>query len=354
MARLQKALSAEGYAGAVVTSSANLQYLTGFREGVWERFAGLFLSAGGVATLVVPELSRRRAEHDEKMVDVVSYRDEQGPGTCVVRSLRGFGRKGVLGVEWSFMFRDWELIQSVGEYSFRNVSSMLDGMRAVKGDEEVALIKRACVATDRGLEDLQGLMREGMTEVAIAREIKDRIMEHGGESIPFCLVQSGPNAAVPHNEPGRRKVVRGDIVVVDVGCTVDGYNSDITRVYVLGRLSVEQERVLEAVLDAQRQAISVVKQGEEARVVDKAARTVIKKAGYDRNFIHRTGHGLGLEVHEEPYIHGSNAELLREGMVFTVEPGVYLEGKFGVRIEDDARVTSGGCEVLSGSSKVFS
>ncbi|MBI4257462.1 MAG: aminopeptidase P family protein [Thaumarchaeota archaeon] len=353
MLRLRRVLDERGLAGAVVTSYANLRYLTGSSEEMWERFAGLFLPSSGESSLVVPELSGGSAAAFGELASLLTYSDQEGPGECVGKVLGAFGRRGRIGVEWSFRFRDLELLREKGRYSLQNISVMLSGMRAVKDDEELGLIKKACSVTEEGLEDTVSQIRVGMMEIEVAARLRESIVDHGGENVPFCLVQSGPNAAVPHTQPGRRKIARGDVVVIDVGCTVAGYNSDVTRVVSIGRLGSEQKRAMEAVLEAQDKAISKVRPGVRAKDVDKAARRVVTGAGYGENFVHRTGHGLGLEVHEDPYINGGNAEALREGMVFTVEPGVYLKGRFGVRVEDDVRVSSRGCEVLTKGRKVF-
>ncbi len=335
-----------------MTSRASMQYLAGFREAMWERFAGLFLPTEGESTLVVPELSRAGAEHVVRDVNVLSYSDSEGPLQCIKSALSGFRAGGCISVEETLTLADWERLVSIGHFSHANASPVLSAMRTTKDDEEVTLIREACAAVEKGLFDLLDTVRPGVSELELASLLKDRIIAAGGESIPFCLVQSGVNASIPHMEPTKRRIAAGEIVVVDVGCTIQGYNSDVTRIFCTGTLALEQKLVLELVMEAQENAIALVAPGVKAMDIDEAARACIRNAGLGENFVHRTGHGLGLDVHEEPYIHGNNSAMLREGVVFTVEPGVYLPGRFGVRVEDDVLVTNTGCELLTKSPKV--
>ena len=351
--RVREALEKRGAAGTIITSPANLQYLTGFAEAKWERFSGLFLPTQGKPLLVVPELSKGAASAATEFVQVALYPDADGPSGQVRGALREFKGSGAISVEENFTIRDWNMIRKIRDFSLDDISPLLADLRAVKDPEEINLIRRACQVVETSLLALRDTVRPGVTELEIALALKHKIVEAGGDSIPFCLVQAGPSSSLPHAEPSKRKVASQDLVLVDVGCTVDGYNSDITRVYAVGRLRSEEKRILEVVQDAQEKAEKAAGPGVEACSVDEAARRVIREAGYGENFIHRTGHGIGIEVHEPPYIHGKNNTRLTPSMVFTVEPGIYLPGRVGVRLEDDVLVTAYGVQVMSRSQKAF-
>jgi Xaa-Pro aminopeptidase len=187
-----------------------------------------------------------------------------------------------------------------------------------------------------------------MTELSLARVLEQTMVELGADGAAFqTLVASGPNSALPHHRAGTRRIEVGDVVILDYGCRVDGYCSDITRTVVCGQATDEVVRVYETVREAQERARGAVRPGVEAEVVDAAARTVIAGAGYGDRFIHRTGHGIGLDVHEPPYIVAGNKDRLSPGMTFSVEPGIYFPGRWGIRIEDLVRVTETGVGVLN-------
>ena len=178
--------------------------------------------------------------------------------------------------------------------------------------------------------------------------IANHFRDIGAEEVDFAIVASGPNSAFPHHEPGQRRLQEGDTIIIDIGCTLSGYKSDITRVVHLGEPSEEVKRVYDAVREANLRGREASLAGARAQDVDHAARKAIEEAGYGQYFFHRTGHGLGLEVHEPPWITSESDTILEPGMVFSVEPGIYLQGQFGIRIEDIVAVTSGECRRLTG------
>jgi Xaa-Pro aminopeptidase len=190
-----------------------------------------------------------------------------------------------------------------------------------------------------------------VSELEISCAIERTIKESGGESIPFCLVLSGPNSALPHGEASGRRVGGKDIVLMDVGAVYSGYYGDLTRTVFVGRATAKEREVYDVVAEANEAGIKSVRPGVRAEEVDATARRVIEKAGHGEYFTHRTGHGLGLEVHEEPYIAQGNKTILKPGMTFTVEPGIYFFGKFGVRIEDDIAVSKTNGRMLSRMTK---
>ena len=199
-----------------------------------------------------------------------------------------------------------------------------------------------------GTELLPEILKPGKTEIEASFEMKKALTDLGETEIDFCGVQSGPNSAIPHSSTSNRSMTSGDMVVVDISCTDEsGYYADFTRTYSLGKASELQKKVYDVVKEAQSLGVMTSRPNIAAKAVDSVTRTVIEKAGYGEYFVHRTGHGLGLEVHEAPWINDSNSSRLRSGMVFTVEPGIYLPGKFGVRIEDNVVLTPSGNENLT-------
>ena len=222
-------------------------------------------------------------------------------------------------------------------------------LRMRKQPDELDALRRAGGAIDAVHRQVPGLLRAGRTESEVGREIADAILDAGHEQVNFVIVASGPNGASPHHETGERVLQAGDPVVVDIGGTLDGYCSDCTRNYVVpGGRETEPYSILHDTLEAaQRAACDAVRPGVTAESVDAAARTVLVDAGLGDAFIHRTGHGIGLEEHEDPYIVAGNDLVLEEGMTFSIEPGVYLEGRYGARIEDIVAVTADGVERLN-------
>jgi Xaa-Pro aminopeptidase len=225
---------------------------------------------------------------------------------------------------------------------FVAASSVLGPLRAVKDPHEIAALQAAATAVDVIAQNLRDRPFAQRTEASVSREIVDALLEHGHERANFAIVASGPNAASPHHEPGARVITRGDTVVCDFGGTMHGYCSDITRTYVVGEPSAEIAAAYGVLRDAQERAVQAAVTGVTCEAVDAAARDVIAAAGYGDYFVHRTGHGIGLEEHEDPYIVSGNTEPLAPGHAFSVEPGIYVPGRFGFRIEDIVVATAEG------------
>jgi D-alanyl-D-alanine dipeptidase len=232
-----------------------------------------------------------------------------------------------------------------------SAAELLGALRTVKDAEEIAALRRAGAAADATFEEICAGRFAGRTEREVASDLGRLLISHGHSSADFTIVAGGPNSASPHHEPGERTLKEGDAVVMDFGGVLDGYCSDTTRTLSIGGPSDELVRVHEVVKEAQEAGVAAVRPGVAAQDVDRAARHVIEDAGYADAFFHRTGHGIGVEVHEHPYIVEGNDEPLRVGTTFSVEPGIYLEGRFGVRIEDIVAVTEDGVERLNLSSR---
>jgi len=222
----------------------------------------------------------------------------------------------------------------------------------LKDQAELALVRKSASILSKSFLEIPHLLREGMTERDLGRKISDTIYSHGGERVEDLLVQSGPNSANPHWLPSSKKIRRGESIVIDVSSTYSGYYADITRTCMLGNDN-DFEDLYGKVLQAEERAIRTSRSGATVGAVDEAARKSLRRQNLDRYFIHRTGHGLGLEVHEAPYIVAGGREKLLPSMVFTIEPGIYLPGKQGVRIEDNVVTTSRGSEVTTDLPKEY-
>ena len=231
--------------------------------------------------------------------------------------------------------------------TFATTSAVLSKLRMRKDRTEIDLLRRAAHSADASLARVAGEGLEGRTEGDVARSLSRHLVETGCDAALFWIVGSGPNGASPHHEPGERRIQAGDVVVLDFGGRAGGYCSDLTRTVSVGEPPAEVKEVHEIVRQAQEAAFQATKPGVSAEEIDRAARRVIDHAGYDKAFFHRTGHGIGLEEHEPPYIVEGNAMPLEPGMCFSIEPGIYLESRFGVRIEDIVTVTDVGAERLN-------
>jgi Xaa-Pro dipeptidase len=243
------------------------------------------------------------------------------------------------------------LEQAAPGAQFISLEETLPGLRVIKDDTEIDAMRRAIAITEESLHRLIAAPLLGMTERQIAARLKQEMMAAGGDAVAFVIVVAGPNSANPHAGPSDRPVQAGDLLTIDCGVLKDGYPSDITRTFVLGQVSAELLDVYHTVQRANEAGRLAVRAGVTAQDVDRAARGVIAEAGYGEYFVHRTGHGLGLEGHEPPYIVEGNEQSLEPGMVFTVEPGIYIPGVGGVRIEDNVVVREGGHDCLTTFSR---
>ncbi|MGH8899142.1 MAG: M24 family metallopeptidase [Egibacteraceae bacterium] len=344
-------MAAAGVDALLIGPSADLYYLVGYHALPLERLTLLVVRADGAHALVVPRLERPRVEQSSAagLVPIHDFGETDDPFTLVGRLLDGVRPGATLGVGdrlWAVFVLGLQASQP--EAKWTRASVVTRELRMRKAPAEIDALRRAAQAIDRVHARVPRFLRPGRTEAEVGRDIADAILDEGHQEVNFVIVGSGPNGASPHHETGDRALVEGDAVVVDIGGTLDGYCSDCTRDYLVGSPAppgyAEAHAALEA---AQRAACEAVRPGVTAEAVDAAARDLLTEAGYGEAFIHRTGHGIGLEEHEEPYIVGGNDLVLQPGMVFSIEPGVYLEGRFGMRIEDIVVVTEVGCERLN-------
>jgi len=347
--RLRDWLAQERLAAACITDPISIAYLTGFRADTAERLMALAVR-GDSAALLVPALELDNAESRVREIEVVGWSDGQDPWPALARLL---GSPSRLGVEKGHLtLAAAERLRSrLDGAELTDVGLELRRLRLIKAPPEQEALARAAEATDRVTVRLLEALAAGQSELEVASAIA-RLTEEEGALPSFPpLVQSGPNSALPHLMPSDRRLQSGDLVLLDFGAAVDGYKGDTTRMAVVGEPAARQVELHRLVLEAHDAAIAAARPGATTGAVDAAAREVIAAAGLGDRFIHRVGHGLGLQVHEDPSLDpGSNLEL-EEGMAFTVEPGVYIPGWGGLRIEDDLIVEAGGARVLTSAPR---
>lgn len=349
----QRAAAAAGLDALLITPGADLRYLTGYQAKAGERLTCLVLPVAGEPTLIVPRLERPAAESSPAPrtgVRIVDHADGGDPYPLVVTALGGGGAVRVVGLS----NRTWAeqvlaLRAALPEVAQRLAGEVLRELRIRKSAAEVAALREAGAAIDAVHARMPEWLHPGRTERQVGADIAAGIQAAGNASTAFVTVAAGPNAASPHHTTSDRVIERGDPVVVDIGGIMpSGYCSDSTRTYVVGGPPpaelAEAYQVLER---AQRAAVGAVAPGVAAEAVDAAARDPLTSAGYGPAFLHRTGHGIGLDGHEDPYLVAGSAQPLEPGMVFSVEPGVYLAGRYGARIEDIVACTEDGAERLN-------
>ncbi|TWP46862.1 aminopeptidase P family protein [Lentzea tibetensis] len=348
-ARLERTAAATEQAGIdalLISPGSDLRYLIGAGGESFERLTCLVLPVGGTPVLVVPKLEQpgyAGIPTDELGVQVVTWVDGEDPYALVRAALKGTGRVAV--ADMMPALHNVRLRDAVGGEQTL-AGPVLRELRMRKDAAEIAALRKAGAAIDRVHARMGEFLRAGRTEAEVAKDIAAAIVEEGHTVADFVIVGSGPNGASPHHRDSGRVIEPGEVVVIDIGGPVaEGYNSDSTRTYVLGEPKHADVWDTYAVLQAAQQAaVDAVKPGVTCEEIDNVARTVIADAGFGEYFVHRTGHGIGLDVHEEPYIVSGNALPLEAGMAFSVEPGIYLPGRWGARIEDIVVATETGVE----------
>ncbi len=352
ISKLRNALQKAGLDALALNPSPSLTYLTGLHFHLMERPVVALFTAAGRVGLILPELELPKVA-DRAEIEPFPYGEDPSTwGNAFRRAAEALRLDGArIGVEPTRL-RVLELRFLEGAMpraKFVSAAEVLALLREVKDEDELAAMREAVRIAQEALQAAMSAFHEGMTERELAAEVVLQLLRHGSEpELPFQpIVSAGENAANPHAVPTNRPIRRGDLLIVDWGATYRGYFSDLTRTFAVGEVDEELERIVAVVGEANAAGRSAARPGIPAGEVDKAAREVIVKAGYGEFFTHRTGHGLGLDVHEPPFIYGGNDEILRPGMTFTVEPGIYLPGRGGARIEDDVVITESGSESLS-------
>lgn len=354
--RLRRAAAASEAAeldALVITPGADLQYLLGLPSdrSSFERLTCLVVRGDGDPVLVVPRLERPGFAGlglDSLGVEVADWADGEDP-YALVRSLLPASPRSVAVADGMPAVHAHRLGAAMPGARQRLAGPVLRELRMRKDPAEIDALRRAGQAIDRVHARMAELAKPGRTEAEVGAAVAAAIVEEGHQRAAFTIIGSGPNGASPHHEMSQRVIEPGDVVVVDIGGVVaEGYYSDSTRTYYVGGEPAGEVAEVYAVLQrAQQGAVAAVRPGITAQSVDATARTIIADAGFGEFFVHRTGHGIGLEVHEEPYIVAGNGQVLEPGMAFSVEPGIYLPGRWGARIEDIVVVTADGCESLN-------
>jgi Xaa-Pro aminopeptidase len=335
----------------VVSPSRDLAYLTGYDPMPLPRPTLLVLRPNRDPVMLVPELERALAAASPvgEHLELVSWRDGSDPYQAAASLLTGAARIAVADRLWATHLLG--LQRELPGAAFSPASPVMVRLRAVKDEHELGALRRAGRAADQTFRQILTMPFQGRSEEDVAHDLAELLVRNGHDRADFTIVASGPNAASPHHEPGGRTILPHDAVVMDFGGELAGYLSDTTRTVVVAEAPDGFEHAYVVVEEAQEAAVGAVRPGREAQEIDRAARTIITAAGYGERFIHRTGHGIGLDLHEPPYMVEGDRTVLEPGMTFSVEPGVYLEGRFGIRIEDIVAVTADGVERLNRSPR---
>jgi len=352
--KLQQLAAAAGFDAIAVVPGPNMHYFTGLAFHLSERPTVAFFPVDGIPVLVVPTLEEGKVRRAPYEVEAFTYDDVQGPVDAFAQALQTLNLAGKqLGVEGRrIRFLELDLMATSNRVpQVSNADSIIAELRMRKDDSEINAMRQAVDIAQQALEATLPAVEPGVTEKELAAELTLQLLRHGSDGeLPFApLVATGPNAADPHAFPTDRPVKPGDMIIFDWGAAAGNYFSDITRTFALAGSPVDPEllRAYEAVQAANQAGKAAAKPGATGQEVDRAARAVIEEAGFGPYFVHRTGHGLGMEIHEEPDMKQGSVIPLEPGMTFTVEPGIYLPNLGGIRIEDDVVITETGSESLT-------
>lgn len=351
--KLNASLRISDLDAVILNPGPTLTHLTGLRFHLMERPVVLLFAKDQVPALVLPELELQKVASLPYELQVFAYTENPSEwGKVFRKATQTLGLDGKrIGVEpRQLRLLEYRYVkEGAPEADYPDASDVLTGLRLRKDKSEVDAMRHAVKIAQEALEATIPLIKIGMTEKELSSELVTQLLKSGSEpEMPFApIVSGGPNAANPHASPSERRLQVGDLLVVDWGAAYDGYISDLTRTFAVGEVEDEYKKIHQIVQNANAAGRAAGKPGVPCAAVDKAARDVIEKAGYGVYFTHRTGHGIGMEGHEDPYMRGDNMQLLEPGMAFTVEPGIYLPNRNGVRIEDNVVITETSADVLS-------
>ena len=342
IARVRTAMSAQNIDAVLLSVGHDLPYLSGYFAMPLERLTMLVVPRSGEATMVVPRLEVARVTPQPGIFVIQPWGETQNPVTMVAELLGSAKRIAVGDQMWARFLV--ELLPLVASATFVRAVDVVGGLRMTKDSAEIAALQKAGAAADRVAEQLQSGMIPliGRTEAQVSADISARLMAEGHDVVNFAIVAAGENAASPHHHAGARVITRNEIVLCDFGGTMNGYCSDITRCVFTGNPTAEIAAAYEVLFASQAAGVKAGVVGAECQDVDRASRAVIEAAGFGEYFVHRTGHGIGMEAHEEPYMVSGNSLPIAAGHAFSVEPGIYISGKWGMRLEDIVVATDSG------------
>jgi Xaa-Pro dipeptidase len=351
--KLYNAMAASNLDSVAVNPGPTLAYMTGLSFHLMERPVVMYFAPGKDPAIVLPEMETPKLSQLPYKVQCFPYSElPQEWGKAFRKGIQALGLAGKsIGVEpRALRILEFRFIEDAAPgATFPDASAALAELRITKDADEIAKMRRAVNIAQNSLKASLPLIKIGMSEKEIAAELTIQLLHNGSSpEFPFSpIVSSGPNSANPHASPSDRKLQAGDMLVVDWGAAYDGYISDLTRTFAIGNVDAEYQKIHKIVQEANAAGRAAGKPGVPCSSVDNAAREVIEKSGYGVYFTHRTGHGIGMEGHEDPYMRADNMQILMPGMCYTVEPGIYLTGRNGVRIEDNMVITETGVESLS-------
>jgi Xaa-Pro aminopeptidase len=345
LARVREAMAAEGIDTLLLSVGHDLPYLTGYEAMPLERLTMLVVPADGDATLLIPRLEAPRVVEQPGVFDLLPWGETDDPTAIVARLAAGARTLAVGDQMWARFLV--ELLPQLPGARYRRAVDVVGPLRMVKDRAEVEALAAAGAAVDRIAAELQAgrIPLVGRTEAEVSADLSARILAEGHQKVNFAIVAAGENAASPHHHAGSRVIAADEIVLCDFGGTMDGYCSDITRCVFTGDVDASDPRLAEAYAvlhEAQQAAFAAAVVGAACEEVDRTARSIIADAGYGEYFVHRTGHGIGMEEHEDPYIVEGNRRPLAAGHAFSIEPGIYVPGAWGMRLEDIVVASSAG------------
>ncbi|PAV27974.1 peptidase M24 family protein [Virgibacillus profundi] len=339
-------------AAAFVNSTENVFYLSNFYTDPHERLMGIFVFKQAQPLFVLPAMEAGQLKDAGWEYEIIGYSDHENPWELIKTSLetRDLAKAESVAIEKEFLSygRSEAFLAFFPEAKVVSVEDKLNEMRVVKDEKEIAIIRRAAKMADFGVQVGVDALKEGISEMEVLAKIEFELKKKGIREMSFStMVLFGEQSGDPHGNPGDRKLKAGDVVLFDLGVILDGYCSDITRTVAFKSVTEKQKEIYNTVLKAELASLELSKPGTRIGDLDKIARDLITEAGYGDYFPHRIGHGMGINVHEFPSMSHLNDGIVREGMVYTIEPGIYLPGIGGVRIEDDVLVTADGFETLT-------
>lgn len=351
--RLNDSLRSSGLDAVILNPGPTLMYLSGMRFHLMERPVVLLFAKDQVPAIVLPELELQKVASLPYQLQVFAYSENpsewDGAFRKAAQALSLDGKRIGVDPRQLRLLEFRHVKAGAPEADYPDASDVLSGLRLRKDQAEVDAMRRAVQIAQDALEATIPSIKIGMSEKELSAELVVQLLKQGSDpELPFApIVSGGPNSANPHASPTERKLQAGDLLVVDWGATYESYISDLTRTFAVGDVDEEYKKIHKIVQEANAAGRAAARPGVPCANVDKAAREVIEQSGYGKYFTHRTGHGIGMEGHEDPYMRGDNMQLLEPGMAFTVEPGIYLPDRNGVRIEDNVVITEDGVEVLS-------